>query len=130
MLASVPMRGNDELRTYYSKWNVGASGAMTKDSAVPGKGFASVARTAAGKFTVTFNTGVVGELVDFEIHVWRTADAESFIGRPTKNGYTAATASAAATMLYEIWEIDETQLQVDPANGDIVTLKAVFLKTK
>jgi hypothetical protein len=72
----------------------------------------------------------LGKIVDLDVKVWKAADAETVTCRPTRSGYTAETASAAATALFEVWEIDETAAQVAPANGDEITVRAVFLKTK
>lgn len=115
-----PVRSNVEVHEVYAVFDIGASGAHTK---VYGDGM-SVARTAAGKFTITF-TEVGPVLLDLDVRVWRQADAESLVARPTDGGFSFTNKTAT----FETWEIDETQAQVDPANGDRTTIKAVFLKT-
>jgi hypothetical protein len=123
-------RASDEIVTMSSKWDIGASGAHTKVSGVPGTGFASVSRTAAGKYTITFSRGApVGGLLDVQITHWPAANAEPRVCMPTKATYTAETASAGATVAYEAWKLT-TPAQVELASGDQVTITATFLKTK
>jgi len=125
-----PERCEDEYLDMVSKWDIGASGAHTKVSGVPGTGFASVAETAAGKYTITFTRGVpLGGLVDLVLTHWPAVDAANLNLRPSKSGYTAETATAAATMKYEAWDNDTTA-QTELASGDQVTITARFLKTK
>lgn len=115
-----PKRVNVETIETLCVFDIGAAGAHTK---VYGSGI-SVARTAAGKYDVTFTEwGPV--LVDFQVTVWRQTDAETLTARPTDGSFS----NSAGTCKYEIWEIDETAAQVDPASGDRVTIRATFLKT-
>lgn len=124
-------RAFDEVITLFSRWDVGASGACTKAANCPGTGFASVTAGDAGKFTITFTRGIpVGPLVEARVNVWKVADAESVVARVTEDGFTAETDAAAATLTFEVWDIDETQAQVDPASGDTVTIACTFLKSK
>jgi hypothetical protein len=117
-----PQRSNQEVIDTIAVFDIGADGAHTR---VHGGGM-SVARTAAGKYTITFTEwGPV--LVDMTITVWRQTDAESLVARPTDGSFSATATSASAK--FEIWEIDESAAQVDPASGDRVTIRAVFLKT-
>lgn len=126
-----PVLCADEVQTFISVWEIGADGAHTKKAGVLGTGFASVARTAAGKYTVTFSTGMpAGGLVDFKITPWHVADEEPYNAQPTQGTFTAETASAAATVKYESWVIDETAAQTDFPDTAEVTLTATFLKTK
>ena len=126
-----PMRCWDEILSATSQWTIGASGAHTKTANIPGTMFTGVARTAAGKYTVTFARGVpVGPFLELIVTAAKAADAETTTARWTLGTYTAETAAAAATVKYESWEIDETAAQVDFASGDIVTLTARWLKTK
>lgn len=126
-----PVLCADEVQSFTSKWDIGSSGAHTKVSGVPGTGFSGVARTAAGKYTITFSAGMpVGGLLSLKVEHWPAADAEPLVAGPTKSGYTAETAAAAATALYESWVIDETAAQTDFASGDQVVITATFLKTK
>ncbi len=129
-MAYNPMRSGDEVLTLHSKWDIGASGAHTKVANVPGTGFASVARTAAGKYTITFSRGLPpGVLVECRIVDWPAVDAEPFDCTPKKSGFTAETAAAAATLLYEAWDHDTTA-QTELASGDQVSIVCTFLKTK
>lgn len=121
---------NDDYSVYVSKWDIGANGAHTKVSGIPGTGFSGVARTAAGKYTITFQPGVpVGGLVDLIVTHWPAVDAANLNPRPSKAGFTAETAAASATMLYETWDNDTTA-QTELSSGDQVTITAVFLKSK
>lgn len=130
MSGSFRYGNGEEYIVYTSKWDIGASGAHTKVTGIPGTGFTGVARTAAGKYTITFTRSVpVGGLVDLQITHWPAVDAANLNPRPSKAGYTAETASAAATALYETWDNDTTA-QTELASGDQVTITAVFLKTK
>lgn len=124
------MRSGGEFLTYYAKYDIGASGAHTKATNNPGIGFGTVSRTAAGKFTVNFAPGLgVGDLVDFRITVWKATDTEGPVPRPTDGSFIAPTASAAGSVKWELWDIDETAAQVDPASGDTISYCAVFSKT-
>ena len=126
-----PMLCWDEVRTAISQWTIGASGAHTKTTSIPGTMFTGVARTAAGKYTVTFARGVpVGPFLGLDVTVASAADTEGPRARWTLGTYTAETAAAAATVKYEAWDIDETATQIEIASGDIVTLTARWLKTK
>ncbi len=123
-------RSNDEVITYFSKWDIGSTGAHTKAADCPGTGFSGIARTNSGKYTVTFNRGIpVGKLVEFRVTHWPVADAQGFDCGPRKSGFTAETAAAAATMLYEAWDND-TAAQTELTSGDQVSVTAVFLKSK
>ncbi len=130
-MAQCYTRSPDELITFISVWEIGASGAHTKLAGVPGTGFAGVAETAAGKYTITFTRDIpIGPLVELVITPWHVADEEAYIARPTQGGYTEATDAAAATATYESWVVDETAAQTDWPTTAEVTIKATFLKTK
>ncbi len=130
-MAISPMRSADEVITYTSRWNIGATGAHVKSTGIPGTGFSGVARDAAGKYTITFQRGIpVGPLVELRITPFHVADEEGYIGRPTQAGFTAETAAAAATHTYESWVVDETAAQTDWPSTAEVAITAVFLKTK
>lgn len=125
-----PMRCEDEVVTLISRWTIGSTGAHAKTAGYPGTGFTGIARTAAGKYTVTFNYGVpVGGLIDLDVRHWAAADAANLNPRPTVSSYTTETASAAATVKYETWDNDTTA-QTELTSGDQVTVTARFLKTK
>src|SRR4051812_26869376 len=116
-MATNPMRCNDEVIVLTSKWDIGATGAHTKATGCNGTGFSGVARTAAGKYTVTFNRGLpVGKLLDFRVTHWPAVDAQMFDCGPRKSGFTAETSAAAATMLYEAWDND-TAAQTELTSG-------------
>ncbi len=117
-----PERANVEVWEAIAVFNIGATGLHTR---VRGGGM-SVARTAAGKYTITFTEwGPV--LVDLEVTVHRTADAAPLLPRPTKNSFTATAATAPA--LYETWNVAGTPAQTELTSGDVVTIRATFLKT-
>lgn len=125
-----PMRSGDEVLHLYSKWNIGSTGAHTKTPFCVGTGFASVTRTAAGKYTVTFARGIpTGPLLDLVLTHWAAADAANMNLRPSVGTFTAETAAAAATVKYESWDNDTTA-QTELASGDQVSITAVFQKTK
>ncbi len=120
----------DEIQTMVSMWDIGASGAHTKTSGVPGTGFASVAETAAGKYTITFARGTpLGRLIDLEIRPWHVADEEAYVARVTTATWTPETQADAATVKYESWIVDDTAAQTDWPDTAQVTIKATFLKT-
>lgn len=130
-MAANPVRCLDETVTILSRWDVGAAGAHTKASNCNGTGISGIARTAAGKYTITFQRGMpVGPLLDLRITHWPVADAGQKSVRPTKAGYTAETAAAAATALYEAWSIGTTPAQIELESGCQVTVEATFQKTK
>lgn len=119
-----PQRANSQLETVVCKFDVGASGAHTLSI---GHGM-SVAETAPGKYTVTFTGGSRKNLIDFRGQHWAQANAGPLLIRPTDGGFTAATASADATLTIEAWDLD-TSAQTEIPSGDAVTYTAVFLKT-
>ncbi len=127
-----PMRCGDEIVVLTSKWTIGADGAHSKTSGHPGTGFKQVARSAAGKYTVTFSRGHVpnGPLHELRITGEQAADEEGLVARPTVGGYTPETPAAEATALYESWVIDETAAQTDWPAASKVSITATFLKTK
>lgn len=128
-MAVNPMRASDEVISFFSKWDIGATGAHTKATGCNGTGFASVARTATGKYTITFQRGIpVGKLLELRVGHWPVVDAQGFDCGPRKAGFTAETAGAAATMLYEAWDND-TAAQTELTSGDQVSITAVFQKT-
>lgn len=125
-----PMRCQDEVLTIISSWDIGASGAHTKTANIPGTGFASVARTAAGKYTVTFARGVpIGPFLDLHIEHYPAVDAQPLDAHPKLSTFTAETAAAQATVKYETWDNDTTA-QTELANGDKVVITARWLKTR
>jgi hypothetical protein len=124
------MLAYDEVLVFVSKWDIGSSGAHTKATNCNGSGFASVAQTATGKYTITFARGMpVGPLLDLQLTHWAAADAANLNLRPSVGTFTAETAAAAATVKYEAWDNDTTA-QTELASGDQVTIVAIFQKTK
>lgn len=119
-----PIRASDETYQVCCYFTIGASGAHTL---VYGKGM-SVARTAAGKYTITFQkSGPV--LVDLKCNPHGAVDTERPIVTPTVSGFTKATATADATALVEAWDVDETATQIELASGTAIAYTATFLKT-
>ncbi len=116
------MISDGEVITLHSRWTVGAAGAHTK---VFGPGVASVARTADGKYTMTFNDVPYGPIVSATMTHWAQVDAEPFNCGPKEGGYTAS----AKTLLFESWVIDDTAAQTEIPSGDEVSYTVVFAKT-
>ena len=124
-----PVRCKDEVLELYSMWDIGSSGAHTKVSGVDGHGFSGIARTAAGKYTITFTKNIpAGKLIDLQVTHWAAADAANLNPRPSVSTFTSETDSSGATVKYETWDNDTTA-QTELASGDRVSVKAVFLKT-
>lgn len=127
-----PVLCADEVIEYTSLWDIGSTGAHTKVSGVPGTGFSGIARSATGKYTITFSgPGVlpVGKLIDLVVTHWPAADAANLNLRPSKATWTPETSTTAATVKYEAWDNDTTA-QTELASGDQVSVTAKFLKTK
>jgi hypothetical protein len=118
-----PVKAAGEHITYFSRWEIGASGAHTKDYGV---GFASVARNIAGDYTITFTEVPEGPLVDVRIQHWPQAANEPKLCCANDDGYTAA----SKTLLYKAWDVDETQTLIEIPSGDKVTIACTWLKTK
>ena len=119
-----PVRANNEVMKVTCYFTIGATGAHTLAA---GTGM-SVARTAAGKYTITFTrSGPI--LLNCTCNPWGAVDTERPIVTPTVAGFTRATASADATLLVEAWDVDETATQIELASGTGITYEATFLKT-
>lgn len=118
-----PARAYDEVITLVSRWEIGATGAHTKDF---GKGFSSVARTAAGAYTVTFTDVPEGPLIGLEVQHWSQATVEPLVTSPVDGSYSAS----AKTVKYETWAIDTTPAQTELPSGDKVTIIATFIKSQ
>ena len=116
-----PVRAATEIWETVVLLDVGASGAMTVKY---GKGISSVAATATGKYTVTF-TEVGSKLLDMQVSFHLAANAESYVARPTVDSFSASAKTAA----FEVWEIDETQAQKEPASGSDCCIRVTWLKT-
>ncbi len=117
-----PVRAYDEIWEVIGIYTIGASGAHTKQYG--GKGIRSVTRDAEGQFTVLF-TDVGSQLLDLKVTVWRTeGSGEGLVIAPKIDSFSRS----AKTVEFEVWEIDETANNVDPASGDRVTIRATFLK--
>lgn len=116
-----PVRSTTEIYETIGLFDVGASGAMTIKY---GKGFASVVETATGKYTITF-TDVGSKLLNLEVQFHLAADSESVVPRTTVDSFDAS----AKTAKFEVWEIDETAAQVEPASGSDCFIRATWLKT-
>lgn len=120
-----PIRGNKEIEEVLAVFDIGASGAHTK---VYGSGM-SVARTAAGKYTITF-TEWRPVLVDVRVQHWAQADASPLDCRPTDGSFTYSATSASVD--YEAWSQGTTvanPAQTEIPDGDRVTISVRFLKT-
>lgn len=116
-----PVRNTTEIIEVSALFDVGASGACTLKY---GKGIASVSETATGKYTVTF-TDVGEKLLNMDAVFHLAADSETITTRPTVDSFDLS----AKTAKFEVWEIDETAAQVEPASGSDLFIRATFLKT-
>jgi hypothetical protein len=117
-----PKRAYDEVWEVIGTFTIGTDGAHTKQFG--GRGIASVARDAAGQFTVTF-TDVGSQLVDLDVRVWRTGTTGTpLVSAPTKDSFSRT----AKTAKFETWTSTGTTAKADPASGDRVTIRATFLK--
>ncbi len=117
-----PARVYGDTIEYVSRWTVGATGAHTK---VWGPGFASVARTAAGEYTVTFTEVPPGPILDVRATHWPQVASEPLIIGPCEEGYTAS----AKTLLLEAWVIDETAARTEVPDGDQVSISVRWART-
>jgi len=130
MSGQSPIRCADEIIEFVSLWDIGATGAHTKAANVPGSGFASIARTAAGKYTITFARGLpIGPFLRLDVCHLPAVDTEQLDSGARKSGFIAETAAAAATLKYESWDND-TAAQTDFVSGGQVSIRASFLKTR
>lgn len=122
---------SDEIQTSVALWDIGATGAHTKTANVPGKGFTSVARTAAGKYTVTFARGVpVGQFMGLQLDLQTAADAGPLNLKYTAGSYTSETQAAQATALYEAWSVGTAPAETEIPSGSKVLMTAVWQKTR
>lgn len=116
-----PVRSADEIIEVMAQFSA-SSGALTKTF---GSGM-SVAKNATGKYTITF-TKYGPVLLSLDIVNWGAADASPLVCRPTTATYSKSVSTA--TVDFEVWEVDGASSQANPADGDTVVIKAVFLKT-
>lgn len=121
----VPVRSYGEVWKTVVQLDVGASGAMTVKY---GKGIVSVAATATGKYTVTFTPDVGAKLMDMDVKFHMAADSESLVARMTVDSFDNSTPTAPIAK-FEVWEIDETAAQVEPASGSDCFIECTWLKT-
>jgi hypothetical protein len=117
------LKGFNETITYTGRYTVGSTGAHT--IAAGGTGIVGVARTAAGKYTMTFAEVPFGPIVHAHAQHWPQADAEPLVMAPSEGGYD----SGDKTLLWEAWVIDETAAQTEIPSGDEVSYTVTFLKT-
>lgn len=125
-----PVLSADEVIQFVSKWTIGSTGAHTKTTGFPGTGFTGIARTAAGKYTITFAPGApaLGGLLELRLSHWPAEDAASLNLEPRVSTYTPEVEGTSATVKYEAWDNDTTA-QTELTSGDHVTVVAVFQKT-
>jgi hypothetical protein len=117
----------DEFVHYRSLWDIGAAGAHTKAAGVNGKGFTGIARTAAGKYTVTMADMMpVGPFVGAHVEHFGVADAAPTETKVTKASWNPTT----RTFLYENWSEGGAPAQTELASGDQVMVDVWFQKTK
>lgn len=125
----------DEVLTMVSRWTVsgtlGSGGTIAKTTNIPGTGFYSVSRTAAGKYTVTFALGTpLGPLVDLEVRPWRATTVDAVVPKVVTGSYVAEVGTTKGYVKFEVSEIDETDALVDFSDTDQFVVKATFLKSK
>ena len=90
-------------------------------------GVASVARTATGKFTVTFNDADLGTLISADIQVNNAAGTAPLVGNVPLLTYTRNVTATTSTCAIEIWDLATPSLSIPPANS-IVQFKFKFAK--
>lgn len=122
----VPVRSHGEIWKTCVQLDVGSNGDMTVKY---GKGIVSVADTATGKYTVTFTADAGVKLLDMAVRFHQAADEESIVARMTVDSFDNTTNPAAPTAKFEVWEIDETAAQVEPASGADCFIECTWLKT-
>lgn len=125
MSYGTPVRSYDEVVEYHSSWEIGATGAHSKTSGVAGKGFLSVTRTGAGKYTVTFTEVPAGPLVELRVIHWSQTGAAPLLTAPVDGTYTPSTKQVQ----YNAW-LSSTLAATEIPSGDRVSIVAVFEKTR
>lgn len=90
-------------------------------------GVASVARTADGKFTVTFNDADLGTLIGADIIVHNAAGTAPLLGSAPLLAYTRNVTATTSTCAIEIWDLATPSLAIPAANA-IVEFKFKFAK--
>lgn len=90
-------------------------------------GVVSVARTADGKFTVTFGDANFGTLIGAEIIVHNAAGTAPLVGACPLLAYTKNVTTVTSTTAIEIWDLATPSLAIPPANS-IVEFKFKFTK--
>lgn len=88
---------------------------------------ASVARTADGKFTVTFNDPNLGTLIGCTVKVHNAAGTAGLVGFCPLLTYTANVSSTTSTAAIEIWDLATPSLAIPPASS-IVEFQFTFAK--
>ncbi len=116
-----PVRAGTEVVKLIAVFDVGSNGDMTIKY---GKGIASVADTATGKYTVTF-TDPHPILLDMAVRIQSIADEEPLVCKYVVDSFDLA----AKTATFEVNEIDETEALAEPVSGSDCYIEATFLKT-
>ncbi len=116
-----PLRANVEMWECFATFLVAADGSMAIEY---GDGM-SVTEDDTGEYTISFTEWGPGPLVDLDIRCWSAADDEPWIAKPVVGSYDGSVGEAQ----FEVWDIDETEAKVSPAENDRVVIVARFLKT-
>jgi hypothetical protein len=115
-------RTTDEYIELVGLWDIGASGAHTKNSKC--SGLRSVTRNAAGKYTVGFDRPVFrGDLISMDVYHIPVAGTGPLNMRPTKAAYTRENLTTIASQDYEAWSVGATPAQTEVPSGDQVWMR-------
>lgn len=113
-----PMRASTEVIEVTARFTV-SSEVLTKTYG----GGISAAKTASGKYTLTF-TEFGPVLMGLDVKIARAAGDASAVGRESAGTYSAS----AGTVDIEIWDV-ATPTLLTVADTDVITITAKFLKT-
>lgn len=109
-------------------FDVGATGAHTlKYPSTTCRGISAITRQAAGQFTCVF-TDVGGALLNMDVRYKCAAGTEPPVTQEVVDSFTAL-APGGGTALFEVWDIDETQVRIDPPTGCDAVVTVTWLKT-
>jgi hypothetical protein len=102
-----------EVKKLYLKAAIGASGAPTI-SATASKGVASIARSAAGKYTITLSDKY-NSLLDFNAVLLKSDGAKSSAG-----GFTLVSEDVAGAKTIVVWFLDNAGAAVEIDSGAVL----------
>jgi hypothetical protein len=102
-----------EVKKLYLKAAIGAAGAPTIDASMS-KGVTSIARSAAGKYTITL-ADKYNKLMDFNAVLLKSDGAKSSVG-----GYTLVSEDVGGAKTIVIWFLDAVGAAVEIDNGAVL----------